>query len=264
MIVAKYIYKFISRAKRQERKELYMEYGILSLAPAFIALVLAFITRDALLSILIGVIVGIIITGQNVVTGFTGLIQEALGNADFMWVLAIEVFIGILVAYFQKSGAIKDEVFADAVVDPLVVAAEDDDVFERREAVGLALVVAYAVGRGVDDLVVGAFGLQFLDQFEDGLGLHHHARLAAEGVVVGGLAAVVGVVVQVVDDDPLEPFGLRALEDRFVEGRCEQLRNGRDDVYALDRDVCRGRNMMSLALSGASGTSRPRSSVKQS
>ena len=43
MIVAKYIYKFISRAKRQERKELYMEYGILSLAPAFIALVLAFI-----------------------------------------------------------------------------------------------------------------------------------------------------------------------------------------------------------------------------
>lgn len=113
MIVAKYIYKFISRAKRQERKELYMEYGILSLAPAFIALVLAFITRDALLSILIGVIVGIIITGQNVVTGFTGLIQEALGNADFMWVLAIEVFIGILVAYFQKSGAIK--AFADVI-----------------------------------------------------------------------------------------------------------------------------------------------------
>ncbi len=90
-----------------------MEYGILSLAPAFIALVLAFITRDALLSILIGVIVGIIITGQNVVTGFTGLIQDALGNADFIWVLGIEVFIGILVAYFQKSGAIR--AFADLI-----------------------------------------------------------------------------------------------------------------------------------------------------
>lgn len=90
-----------------------MDYGILSLAPAAIALVLAFITRDALLSILIGVIVGIIIAGQNVVTGFTGLIQEALGNADFIWVLGIEVFIGILVAFFQKSGAIR--AFADII-----------------------------------------------------------------------------------------------------------------------------------------------------
>ena len=90
-----------------------MEYGILSLAPAAVALVLAFVTRDALLSILIGVIVGIVISGQNVITGFTGLIQEALGNADFIWVLAIEVFIGIMVAYFQKSGAIK--AFADMI-----------------------------------------------------------------------------------------------------------------------------------------------------
>ena len=86
-------------------------YGILSLAPAAIALILAFVTRDALLSILIGVLVGIVIDGQNIVTGFTGLIQEALGNADFIWVLGIEVFIGIMVAFFQKSGAIR--AFAD-------------------------------------------------------------------------------------------------------------------------------------------------------
>ncbi len=90
-----------------------MEYGILSLAPAVIALVLAFVTRDALLSILVGVLVGIVITGQNIVTGFTGLLQSALGNADFIWVLAIEVFIGIMVAYFQKSGAIQS--FADLI-----------------------------------------------------------------------------------------------------------------------------------------------------
>lgn len=38
--------------------------------------------------------------------GFTGLAQSALGNADFIWVLMIEVFVGIMVAYFQKSGAI--------------------------------------------------------------------------------------------------------------------------------------------------------------
>jgi Na+/H+ antiporter NhaC len=79
-----------------------MEYGILSLAPAFIALVLAFITRDATLSLLIGVLVGIVVAGQNLLFGFSSLLQNALGNADFIWVLGIEVFIGIMVAFFSK------------------------------------------------------------------------------------------------------------------------------------------------------------------
>lgn len=83
-----------------------VSYGVLSLMPAIIALVLAFITRDAIFSLLIGVLVGIVITGQNIVFGFTGLMQDALGNADFIWVLSIEVFVGIMIAYFQKSGAI--------------------------------------------------------------------------------------------------------------------------------------------------------------
>ncbi len=81
-------------------------YGILSLAPALVAVVLAFITKEALFSILVGVLVGVLITGQNLLFGFSGIIQSALGNADFIWVVAIEVFIGIMVAFFQKSGAI--------------------------------------------------------------------------------------------------------------------------------------------------------------
>ena len=81
-------------------------YGILSLAPALIAVILAFITREALFSILCGVLVGLLITGQDLLFGFTGIIQSALGNADFIWVIGIEVFIGIMVAFFQKSGAI--------------------------------------------------------------------------------------------------------------------------------------------------------------
>lgn len=81
-------------------------YGILSLLPAFTALILAFITREAVFSLLIGVVVGVLVTGQNILFGFTGLAQDALGNADFIWVLSIEVFVGIMIAYFQKSGAI--------------------------------------------------------------------------------------------------------------------------------------------------------------
>ncbi len=81
--------------------------GILSLVPALIAVILAFITKEALFSIFAGVLVGILISGQNLLFGFTGILQSALGNADFIWVVAIEVFIGIMVAFFQKSGAIK-------------------------------------------------------------------------------------------------------------------------------------------------------------
>jgi Na+/H+ antiporter NhaC len=84
-----------------------MDYGVLSLAPALVALILAFITRDALFSIIIGVMVGIGISGENLLFGFTGILQSALGNADFIWVAAIEVFIGIMVAFFMKSGAIQ-------------------------------------------------------------------------------------------------------------------------------------------------------------
>lgn len=81
-------------------------YGILSLLPALVALILSFATRDAIFSLLIGVLVGIAITGENILFGFTGLLQNALGNADFIWVLCIEVFVGLMVAFFQKSGAI--------------------------------------------------------------------------------------------------------------------------------------------------------------
>jgi len=88
-------------------------YGILSLAPAMVALVLAFATRNALVAILCGVLVGITITGQNLLFGFTGILQSALGNADFIWVISIEVSIGIMVALFQKSGAI--DAFAELI-----------------------------------------------------------------------------------------------------------------------------------------------------
>lgn len=87
--------------------------GILSLLPAFTAVVLAFITKDAIFSLLFGIIVGILVTGQNVLVGFTALTQDALGNPDFIWVVCIEIFVGIMVAYFQKSGAIK--VFTESI-----------------------------------------------------------------------------------------------------------------------------------------------------
>ena len=88
-------------------------YGALSLLPIILALVLAFITKDAILALFIGCIVGVIILGQDPATGLSKLFQAALGNADFIWVLMIEVFIGILIAFFLKAGVTQG--FADIV-----------------------------------------------------------------------------------------------------------------------------------------------------
>ena len=81
-------------------------YGFLSLVPALTAVALAFITREALFSIFCGVMTGVVITGQNPIFGFSEILLSAVGNTTFMWVVELEVFIGIMVAFFQKSGAI--------------------------------------------------------------------------------------------------------------------------------------------------------------
>ena len=88
-------------------------YGFLSLVPALTAVALVFVTKETLFSIFCGVMAGIVISGQHPLFGFSALLQNALGDPGFMWVVVLEVFIGIMVAFFQKSGAV------DAVADLL-------------------------------------------------------------------------------------------------------------------------------------------------
>ena len=98
-----------------------------------------------------------------------------------------------------------------AVVNTFVVTAEDDDILAHREAVCLVLVMGDAIGRGVDNLVIVTLRLQLLHKLEDRLALHHHSCLATKGVVVGGLAIVVGVVVQIMDNNLNQTLLLRTL-----------------------------------------------------
>ncbi|USG99855.1 Na+/H+ antiporter NhaC family protein [Thermococcus argininiproducens] len=84
-------------------------YGALSLLPVVIALALAFFTKDAIFSLFMGVLVGVVMLGfeptwLGPARGLSLLFQEALGNASFIWVASIEVFIGILIAFFLKAG----------------------------------------------------------------------------------------------------------------------------------------------------------------
>ena len=78
--------------------------GVWSLVPALLAVALAFLTREAMFSLLIACLVGLLIAGEGF-WGLPGLFQRALGNPSFVWVLLVELCIGILVAFFLRSAS---------------------------------------------------------------------------------------------------------------------------------------------------------------
>lgn len=80
--------------------------GFISVIPAILAIVLSFITKNTVISLAIACITGTLLAGQGVF-GFPTLLKESLGTTSFSWVMLLNTFIGILVAYFQKTGAIQ-------------------------------------------------------------------------------------------------------------------------------------------------------------
>tara|TARA_B100000959_G_scaffold202699_1_gene212157 strand:- start:2326 stop:3732 length:1407 start_codon:yes stop_codon:yes gene_type:complete len=81
------------------------QFGILSLIPATVAIFLAFLTRNTIFSLAMACFIGVVVSGQGLI-GFPNLLKNALGNTDFSWVLLLEFFIGISIAFFQRTGAI--------------------------------------------------------------------------------------------------------------------------------------------------------------
>lgn len=90
-------------------------YGIISLVPLTVTLLLAFWKKDAILALLAGCITGVLILGMDPAFGLSALTQEALGNEDFIWVLSIQIFIGIMIAFFMKAGVV--DAFANFIAD---------------------------------------------------------------------------------------------------------------------------------------------------
>jgi len=79
--------------------------GVLSILPPLIAIILAFWTRDTIFSLGTAIFIGVLISGQGLM-GFPNLLKNALGNTGFSWILLLELFIGVLIAFFQRTGAI--------------------------------------------------------------------------------------------------------------------------------------------------------------
>jgi Na+/H+ antiporter NhaC len=81
--------------------------GALSLLPASVAIVLAFVTRNTVFSLAVACFIGVLISGQGLI-GFPNLLKNSLGTTAFSWIFLLELFIGMLIAFFQRTGAIRN------------------------------------------------------------------------------------------------------------------------------------------------------------
>ncbi|WMJ76055.1 MULTISPECIES: Na+/H+ antiporter NhaC family protein [unclassified Sedimentibacter] len=80
--------------------------GIISIVPSLLAIVLSFATRNTVVSLAFACIVGVLLAGQGLM-GFPTLLKTSLGTTSFSWVMLLNTFIAILVAFFRKTGAIQ-------------------------------------------------------------------------------------------------------------------------------------------------------------
>lgn len=80
--------------------------GIISILPAVIAIVLSFVTKNTVIALATACVVGTLCAGQGIF-GFPTLLKESMGTPDFAWIVLLNSLIGVIVAYFQKTGAIQ-------------------------------------------------------------------------------------------------------------------------------------------------------------
>jgi Na+/H+ antiporter NhaC len=83
-----------------------MNWGVWSLMPLVVTLVLAFFTRSALIAMLAGTFVGTLMMGTVPGAGLNAIFQSSLGNGDFIWICEIVVLIGILLELFKRAGVL--------------------------------------------------------------------------------------------------------------------------------------------------------------
>jgi len=83
-----------------------MEWGLLSLLPLVVTLVIAFVSRSALIAMLVGTLVGTLMLGAAPGVGLNELFQSSLGNADFIWICEIVLLIGMLFELFRRAGVL--------------------------------------------------------------------------------------------------------------------------------------------------------------
>jgi hypothetical protein len=130
------------------------------------------------------------------------------------------------------------EQFADAFIDALITATDENNTIQLREAAGCGLGEALALcgeqNDGFASCVAFCFGCdaQRLDAIEDGFGLEHHAFAAAEGAVVDGAVTVMRKGAEVVGVRFRKAFTEGARDDSELKRTNKEVREDGDDVEA--------------------------------
>jgi len=83
-----------------------MDWGLLSLLPLVATLVIAFLSRSALIAMLVGTFAGTLMIGATPGVGLNELFQSSLGNPDFIWICEIVLLIGVLFELFRQAGVL--------------------------------------------------------------------------------------------------------------------------------------------------------------
>ena len=69
------------------------DWGLLSLIPLAVTLLLAFLTRSAVIAMLTGTFVGTLMLGGVPGASLNQLFQASLGKEDFIWIVLIVVLL---------------------------------------------------------------------------------------------------------------------------------------------------------------------------
>lgn len=85
-----------------------MDFGWLSIIPPIVAIVLALITQEVLLSLFVAILIGATILGGNLLTGFTQTLNHYIvGSLNDSWNISILIFclsIGGLIGILNRNG----------------------------------------------------------------------------------------------------------------------------------------------------------------
>ncbi len=82
------------------------DWGSFSLLPLIVTLILAFVTRSALIAMLVGVVVGSLMVSVIPAVGLNELFQFSLGNANFIWICEIVMLLGVFFELVRRSNAL--------------------------------------------------------------------------------------------------------------------------------------------------------------
>jgi len=86
--------------------------GVLSIVPASVAVILAFTTRNTVFSLAVACTIGVLLLGEGLL-GFPNLLKNVIGTTGFSYIFLFTLFIGISIAFFQRTGATRN--FGDFV-----------------------------------------------------------------------------------------------------------------------------------------------------